>query len=51
VKYTPMTSRIGILREALPREPLGVAEDAACHQSSISRPSIASCRSAWEGRL
>lgn len=43
--------RIGVLREALPREPLGIAEDAARHQSSISRPSIASWRSASEGRL
>jgi hypothetical protein len=42
---------VGVLRKALPGEPLGVAEDAARHQSSTSRPSIASCRSAREGRL
>ena len=32
--------RVGIVREALPREPLRIAEDAP-HQSSTSRPSIA----------
>jgi hypothetical protein len=43
--------RVGVQREALPGEPLRVAEDAACHQSSTSSPSIASWRSASDGRL